>query len=635
MARRTRLRTQRKKGRRLILVILFLVLAGCSYWLLVKENQVRQYIHNLILARGDISAVDNVSRGVIYDRNLKELAVSQDRVSVYATVRELDSLQETAMRLAPAVNRSEESLLDKLKSGSIQVWLAENITQDEEEAVRRLGIKGVSLHKEKVRYYPQREEAAHFLGYTENQMGLAGVEYTYNQWLNQYGSSFRKDNEAKGNGERNGSHNLILTIDLKIQDILYKYVTDIGATHEGVRLGAMVMEAKSGNVIGCVNYPSFDPNRFREYKKSVLENILVEPVAIPLKIREFLSETASLQSVVEKEGRMLPWSIAAGTIDLGSELRLWEKLGLNEQPRLDFVAENPKPRKLKLLNQDESSGSDVSSVPKFATPIQMLMAMTRILNGGLAVTPHVVDPERNPGAVNSMPAKQGPVVDGAVADEAGHLFQAMSQPGPLSSGTIEGDGLAVEKKGAVDEFLRNKIMISMIPAKGSELVLMVVADIPGFDPGEEGKSGPVDLVKPGMKLIYPILTLQQVLSHLSDMMKAEEKEKLNYRPAESQKDSSSKSIEIHDTFSGPERMPDLAGLSLRKSLRLLKGSPMEIRVHGTGRVVGQDPPAGAVLAEVKVCTLTLRPMVDRNRPGKEFKKIFTKPEGKNGDGTGK
>jgi Penicillin-binding Protein dimerisation domain/PASTA domain len=639
MARRSRLRTQRNKKRRLGLVILFLFLFVSAYWFFVNGNQVIYYVHTLFLSGREMSAIDNVRRGVIYDRNLKELAVSMDKVSVYATVRELDSLQETAMRLAPAVNKSEESLLEKLKGGSIQVWLAENISQDEEEAVRRLELKGIFLHREKVRYYPQKEKAAHFLGYTENQMGLAGVEYTYNQWLNQYGNSSRTGHDsgdaAKRDGKRDGGHNLILTIDLKIQDILYKYVTDIGTAHEGIRLGAMVMEAKSGNVIGCVNYPSYDPNRFREYKKSVLNDILVKPAAIPQDIRSFLAETASLQSADEKEGRVLPWSVASESMNLGTELRLWERLGLNEQLHLDFAAENDKLRKLKLLRKDEDPDLETSSVPKIATPIQLLTAMTRILNGGIRVTPHVVDQEKNPGLIHSKPGKPEPVVPGDVADEAQHLFQAMSLPGPLSSGTMEGDGLAFEQEGTVRDYLGNKIMLTMIPARGSELILMVVADLPGLDPGGSGKSGKVDLVTPGLKMIFPIVTLQQVLTHLSDMMTAEEKEKMYYQPAKPKEDGPPKTTEIHEQASGPDRMPDLVGLSLRKSLRLLKGAKIEIRVQGTGRVIAQDPPKGTSLADVKVCTLSLQPMVDKNRPGKELKKFIHKSESEKSDGNGK
>jgi cell division protein FtsI (penicillin-binding protein 3) len=634
MAKKSRLRIQKSKGRRLVLVILFLVLAASGYWFFVNKNQVIEYVHNLFQTNRDASGT--VTRGVIYDRNLKELAVSMDKVSVYATVRELESPKETAMRLAPAVNRSEDSLSEKLRDGALQVWLAENISQEEEDAVRRLALKGIFLHKEKVRYYPQKEKAAHFLGFAENQMGVTGVEYTYNQRLNQYGTSFRGNNPVEGGEKRHDSHNLILTIDLKIQDILEKYITEIGASYEGVRLGAMVMEARSGNVIGCINYPSYDPNRYREHKKGILDNIFVEPVAVPKIIRSFLLDVASLHSDNEKEGsQVLPWSISSGTTNLGSELRLWERLGLNDSPHLDFVAENEPSRKGKLLSQDNRSGQNESTAPTIESPVQILTALTRVLNGGYKITPHVVDPGKNGGPVPPDNDTNNFVIRKEVSAEAQNLFAALTEGGPLSSGCIAGEGISFSSADGVDDYLRNQMMLIMIPAKGSELVLLVTVDYAGFDPAGTGKAGVADLVAPGLKMIFPIVTLQQVLTHLSDMMTAEEKEKMNYQSAQSSDMASPKAIETREEDKGPAKMPDLLGLSLRKSLRLLKTAPLEIRVQGSGRVTAQTPPAGTVLTGVKECSITLQPKVNKSRPGKELTKGGKKSEGGSGNETRK
>jgi cell division protein FtsI (penicillin-binding protein 3) len=631
MAKKPRLRIQKSKGRRLVLVILFLILVVFGYWFYRNKNQAIEYVHNLFQATRDINNGGNVNRGVIYDRNLKELAVSMDRVSVYAIVRELESPKETAMRLAPAVNRSEESLLEKLKDGSLQVWLAENISQEEEGAVRHLGLKGIFLHKEKVRYYPQKEKAAHFLGFAENQMGVTGVEYTYNQRLNKYGGSSQEAGKSCNN------HNLILTIDLKIQDILEKYITDIGTSYEGVRLGAMVMEAKSGNVVGCVNYPSYDPNRFREYKRGILDNIFVEPVAVPQNIQSFLMDVALLNNIYETDGsEILPWSIsAAGVSNLGRELRFWEGLGLNDPPQLDFVTENETSRKGKLLSQESRSGGNENTVPTIGTPVQIMTALTRVLNGGHKITPHVVDPEKNGRASPPDKGKDNLVIRKEISAEAQNLFAALTEGGPLSSGCLTGDGLLFSSVGGGDDFLRNQMMLIAIPAKGSELVLLVTVDYAGFDPAGVGKAGKADLVTPGLKMIFPVVTLQQVLTHLSDMMTAEEKEKMNYQSSQSSNTVVPKIVDTREEEKGPAKMPDLQGLSLRKSLRLLKGARFEIRVQGTGKVVAQSPPPGSDMTDAKECSITLQAVVNKNQPGKEITKGGKKPEGRKGHETKK
>ena len=636
MAKRSRLRTQKNTGRRLVLAILLVCLVISGYWIYVNQIRIRQYVQSLLQKGRDVSSTETVTRGVIYDRNLRELAVSMDRVSVYATVRELESLKETAMRLAPALKTSEDSLFEKLKGGSLQVWLAENISQEEEDAVRKLNLKGIFLHKEKVRYYPQKEKAAHFLGYAENQMGLTGLEYTYNLWLNQYGTFNRPDRESAGAPGDKGpdGHNLVLTVDLKIQDILEKYITDVGA-REGMRLGAMVVEARSGKVIGFVNYPSYDPNHFRGYKRSVLDNIFVEPVAVPENFRSFLMDVASIQSEKDNDGQILPWSVSSGGTTIGSELRLWERLGLNDTPHLDFVADNDKPQGLKLLTQEHRWGRNDTTVPTIATPIQILTALTRILNGGLKVTPHMVDSEKNPRAVRSDTGKDDIALRKEVSGEAQNLFASSTQGGPLSSGYLVGDGLAYSMKGSSDDYLRNQMMAAVIPAKGAELILFVVVDAAGLDPAGSGKAGSPDLVSPAMKMVYPLVTLQQVLTHLFDMMTAEEKEKMNFPGLQLKKNNAPKAAEPQEESKAQVKMPDLRGLSLRKSLRLLKGTSVEIRVYGTGRVVAQTPAAGTPLTDVKECILTLQLKVNKDRPGKEVSRIVKKSETGKGNETRK
>ncbi len=53
-------------------------------------------------------------------------------------------------------------------------------------------------------------------------------------------------------------------------------------------------------------------------------------------------------------------------------------------------------------------------------------------------------------------------------------------------------------------------------------------------------------------------------------------------------------------------MPDLQGLSLRKSLRLLQQAEVSVTVKGTGRIIAQSPGAGKTLKRGAHCILTLK-----------------------------
>ena len=105
-----------------------------------------------------------------------------------------------------------------------------------------------------------------------------------------------------------------------------------------------------------------------------------------------------------------------------------------------------------------------------------------------------------------------------------------------------------------------------------------------------------------MKIIGPIAALQQVMKNLSDMMSPKEKADTNFRfsPEQVQVDEENTRAELIEMD-----MPSFAGMSLRKSLRLLQGSNVEIEVKGTGRVVAQHPPEGTKLRPGTTVTLIL------------------------------
>ena len=89
---------------------------------------------------------------------------------------------------------------------------------------------------------------------------------------------------------------------------------------------------------------------------------------------------------------MLPWSIQVFEKDLGSQLRLWDWLGLTEQWSTDFSAYNYTDTKKKTTYkpfpypQQQSYGL----VPQYATPLKILTAMAGIFSGGNKIRPHVV-----------------------------------------------------------------------------------------------------------------------------------------------------------------------------------------------------------------------------------------------------
>ncbi len=148
-------------------------------------------------------------------------------------------------------------------------------------------------------------------------------------------------------------------------------------------------------------------------------------------------------------------------------------------------------------------------------------------------------------------------------------------------------------------------------------MLLVTSTGPGYQVAQKLDRSPAG---EAAKIIGSIAALQQVMKNLSDMMSPREKEEMNYRLSPEQ----GQAVEESPKDDGIEiEIVSFTGMSLRKSLRLLQGSNVEIEVQGTGRVVSQHPPAGTKLKPGARVTLILeRDAVD---PGYRRPQI-TEPE---------
>jgi cell division protein FtsI (penicillin-binding protein 3) len=100
-------------------------------------------------------------RGVLYDRNLHELAMTVQVDSVYADPSEIDDKKAAAHTLAALVHidpqdgrTAESEIAARLASGHNFAWIARRVTPDVSTRVHALNMKGISFKKEFQRFYP-------------------------------------------------------------------------------------------------------------------------------------------------------------------------------------------------------------------------------------------------------------------------------------------------------------------------------------------------------------------------------------------------------------------------------------------------------------------------------------------------
>ena len=124
-------------------------------------------------------------RGVLYDRNLKELAMTVLVDSIYAVPSELgENRASTADILAKIVHTdpldsfsSEKQILARFNASRNFAWVARRVDDETAKRVRELNLKGVYFQKEFKRFYPNNDLAAQVLGYVGvDDSGLSGLE---------------------------------------------------------------------------------------------------------------------------------------------------------------------------------------------------------------------------------------------------------------------------------------------------------------------------------------------------------------------------------------------------------------------------------------------------------------------------
>lgn len=375
-------------------------------------------------------------RGIIYDRDGRELAINVDAYSVYATPYFIRNPTEVSRTLAPILGVDAAHLRSKLVQKSGFVYLARQVDKNKASRIKHLKITGIGFIKERRRYYPGETLSAHVLGFAgiDNQ-GLDGIELQYDNVLAGRpgklivegdpagapipGGVFSKISPTKGK-------DIYLTID---KDIQYKAEVELHKVVEeySAKGGSIiVMNPTTGEILAMANEPSFNPNTFGKSKELDRRNQAVIDTYEPGSTAKIATVIAGLevgavrpadvfycpatleiggQKFGEYDGegkgeltvnKIISLSSNIGAIQVGQKTgktklcRYFKLLGLGSPTGIDFPGEAqgyvPLP--------EEWSETTMATLPYgqglSATPLQMLMITAAVANDGVAVTPHLL-----------------------------------------------------------------------------------------------------------------------------------------------------------------------------------------------------------------------------------------------------
>lgn len=213
-------------------------------------------------------------RGTIYDANMKELAVSVTKYTVWCKPVEVKDKKDVAEKLASVLGKEEEEvskLVNKKNKALVRIqrWI------DDETAtkIRDLSLSGIWVAEDNQRYYPYGNFAAYVLGHTAaDSTGIAGIEMQYNSKLQGKAGKLIVSTDASGREIPQGSetyyepvqgNGLVLTIDEVIQHYAEKAIEKAYEVTGAKRVNVIAMDPKTGDILAMASKPDYDPNDSR------------------------------------------------------------------------------------------------------------------------------------------------------------------------------------------------------------------------------------------------------------------------------------------------------------------------------------------------------------------------------------
>jgi cell division protein FtsI (penicillin-binding protein 3) len=250
-------------------------------------------------------------RGMMYDRNLRELAVTVQADSVFAVPSELGDNRESAAEILSEIVHadardnftSRQQMLARFNASRNFAWVARRIDASTAERVRELNLKGVYFQKEFKRFYPNNDLAAQVLGYVgTDDIGLGGLEQRFDDNMHGEPGHMSADVDARrrvfGSEESQpmAGENLVLSIDANIQ---YMAERALDAQMEKMKAAhgtVVVQDPHTGQILALAIAPRFNPNDKKHMDASVLQNLAVSDVYEPGSTFKLVTYSAALDA---------------------------------------------------------------------------------------------------------------------------------------------------------------------------------------------------------------------------------------------------------------------------------------------------------------------------------------------------
>ena len=400
-----------------------------------KENANRQYA---------TPSSDIYERGTIFfTKKNGELVRGATQTAGYKVAinpMQIKNANLTYGTLSPYLKIDKQTFIKRAtKENDPYEEVATRLTKQQADQISDFSLSGVSVFKEKWRFYPGGSMASQSLGFVAfkgNELsGRYGLENYYddllsrdesNPYVNFFAEVFSNISDTISGSGKSGD--IVTTIEPDVQDFLEKKLSSVFSLRSPDSLGGIIMNPKDGSIYALSSKPDFNPNNFNKVEDvSVFSNPLVSSifefgsVVKPLVMASAINEgVVTAETSYEDKGFVLVenkaiWnfdkkargknttmqdvlsqSLNTGMVFVYNELGkdsmkdYLYSFGIKDKTKIDLPGESgsltsnlESPRDIELANASFGQGIAL-------TPMQMTRALASLSNGGYLVTPHLV-----------------------------------------------------------------------------------------------------------------------------------------------------------------------------------------------------------------------------------------------------
>ncbi len=523
----------------LVCVFFALLFSVFSYRLIYLQMVMHDYYSKLAAEKNVGRDVIPAERGAIYDCQNEVLAQNVPVATVVADATLINNPGALIPLVANRLHLPPNEIAEKISSHRPYIVLKREVPEADacalETALKSAKLRGIRCERGTVRVYPNGPMLCHVVGFTDfHQHGIQGVEASMDQYLRGEDGYRYIEHDAQGreivlyrgleHEPRNG-YQVHLTVDLHLQTIVENELDEAMREYTPEKATIILMRPQTGEILALANRPNFDLNLRAEAKPEQMKDRAVIDMMEPGSTFKIVTAAAALNESKVRLDTMIfcengVWNVGGrplhdhghkGYGDLSvqdilvhssnigaakmacmlGEMKFYEyirRFGFGDRTGIELPGEirgmvHPPRSWSKISITRIPMGQEVG-----VTPLQMIVAMATIANGGKLVQPRIVksivDDQGN--AISTLkPTIVRQVVSPQVASEVAYALRGVvSKHGTAAEAavpgyTVSGKTGTAQKAAPGGGYEKDKYIVSFsgfLPSENPAFVGLVVLD---------------------------------------------------------------------------------------------------------------------------------------------------------------